>query len=766
VIPLRLLLLAALFLAAARVRIAAAQEEPAAIDAASDQEGVLQALPAPGEIRLDGVLDEPAWARAAAAGGFRQQEPDEGAPATLATTVRVLYTADRLYIGARMDDPEPERLLARILERDALIEQGFLNFGSDDDALFVVLDTYDDGRNGFLFATNPNGAETDALLRNENDLNLSWDAVWSVATSVDSGGWTAEIAIPFWTLRFSSAPAQRWGFNVQRVIKRRNEYALWRSWSRDNGGLLKVSQAGSLVGLSDLRPGLNLQVKPFALAAGRRRAAPPGVPGDAETDGEIDVGLDVKYGVTSNLTLDGTVNTDFAQVEADVRQINLTRFDLFFPEKREFFLEGAGIFDVGVPGFGGPPSLLLFFSRRIGLAEGREVPILGGVKLTGKEGPWTVGVLDVLSDEEDLPPPIGLPAGPSGPGGEPGGAPNDEPRVVPLTNVAVARVVRDVGRRSTVGLIGTHRAQEDGRGAGAWAADVRVQPSQQFVMDAFLARSETPEEGGGSAWRTAFDFTADTWGWFVQQLHVGDDFDPPVGFVIRDDINRQTGSFRVSPRPDLPGLRRVDLRVGAELISSAAWEIRDRDYEFSVEPQLDSGDGARLAVRDEFRRLVEPFVLAPEVVFPEDDYETTSWEALAYASRNRTLSGEVRVGRFGFFSGRNVNVGGDVTLAASRNLSFQASWDHNAIDSPHGDLTTDLAAVRVNYAFSTRFFTNALIQYDSFADAVDVNVRLNLIHSPGSDLFVVLNELRGEPGHPLRGRDRALVVKFTKLLHF
>jgi hypothetical protein len=744
-----------------------AREPPVDSAAASDREGVLEAVPVTGEIRLDGVLDEPAWAGAPAAGGFRQQEPDEGSPATLATTVRVLYTADRLYIGARMEDPEPERLLARILERDALVEQGFLNFGSDDDALFVVLDTYDDGRNGFLFATNPNGAETDALLRNENDLNLSWDAVWSVATSVDGDGWTAEIAIPFWTLRFSSAPAQRWGLNVQRVIKRRNEYALWRSWSRDNGGLLKVSQAGSLVGLSELRPGLNLQVKPFALAAGRQEASEPGFPdASADTDGEIDVGLDVKYGVTSNLTLDATVNTDFAQVEADVRQINLTRFDLFFPEKREFFLEGAGIFDVGVPGFGGPPSLLLFFSRRIGLAEGREVPILGGVKLTGKEGPWTIGALDVLTDEEELPAPdpLGGPGGagdPTDPDGE-----SDAFRVLPLTNFAVARVVRDVGARSTVGLIATHRAEEGGRGAGAYAADVRIQPSQQFVIDAFLAGSDTPAAGAGSAWRTAFDFTADTWGWFLQQLYVGDDFDPPVGFVIRDDINRQTGSFRVSPRPDLLGLRRVDLRVSAELISSAGWQIRDREYQFAVEPQLDAGDGGRLAVRDEFRRLVEPFVLAPDVVFPEDDYATTSWEATAYTSRNRVISGEVRLGRFGFFSGRNVNVGGDVTLAASRNLSLEASWDHNEIASPHGDLVTDLAAVRVNYAFSTRFFTNALIQYDSFADAVDANVRLNLIHSPGSDLFIVLNELRGEPGHPLRGRDRALVVKFTKLLHF
>jgi hypothetical protein len=715
--------------------------EPVDTDAVG---GVLEAAPLSAEIRVDGALDEPAWAAAPTAEGFRQQEPDEGAPATFGTRVHVLFSEERLYIGARMGDPEPERLIARVLERDGLIEQGFFSLGSGDDAFFVVLDTYDDGRNGFLFATNPNGAETDALLRGEGDLNVSWDAVWSVATAVDSAGWTAEIEIPFWALRFAKSDPQRWGINFERVIKRRNEVVLWRSWTRDNGGLLKVSQAGTLLGLAGLEQGLNLQLKPYLLAEGSREILPardpPAGDGEAENEAALDAGLDAKFGVTPNVILDATLNTDFAQVEADIRQINLTRFSLFFPEKREFFLEGAGIFDFGVPGFGGPPSLLVFFSRRIGLVGGVEVPILGGAKLTGKEGRWTLGFLDVVTDESE---------------------------VSPTANFGVGRVLYDVGSRSSVGAIATHRAGAGGAGAGAVGVDAHLQMSQKMAFDAFAAGTDAPgSRGETAAYRTALDFTADQWGWFLQQMYVGAGFEPPVGFVLRDDVNRQLATFRVTPRPAALGLRRVDLRLFAEIFSSGGWRIRDRDYRFSVTPQFDSGDGFELAVSDNFQRLVEPFVLSEAVFFPAGDYSNTSYGTSVFTSGNRPVSGRLYANRFGFFSGRNVNLGAGVTLAASRNLSVEASWDHNDIESPDGDLTTDLATLRVNYAFSTRLFTNALLQYDSVADELEANVRLNLIHSAGSDLFIVLNERRGEPGDLFEAKNRALVVKFTKLFNF
>jgi hypothetical protein len=695
---------------------------------------LLQAAPLAGEIRLDGRLDEPAWATVPAVTDFRQQDPDEGRPASFATSVRVLFSGDRLFIGARMEDPEPGRLIARILERDLLINSNFFTLTSDDDAFFVVLDTFDDDRNAFLFATNPNGAETDALLRDEGSLNVSWDAVWQVAAAVDSGGWSAEIAIPFRQLRFAKGGPGTWGVNFERVIKRRNEIVLWKSWTRDNGGLLKVSQAGSLTGLAGLEQGLNLQIKPYALGRGRHEEDLVGSdPLEEENGASGDVGGDVKYGVTANLTLDGTVNTDFAEVEADLRQINLTRFKLFFPEKREFFLENGGLFDFGIQGFGGPPPFLLFFSRRIGLEGNAEVPIIAGGKLTGKEGPYSLGVLDVVTEES----------------------------VTPVSNFTVARVLRDVGARSRVGAIVTHRAREGEAGSVALGADTHVQISQKMAFDGFLAASDEVRKET-AAYRAALDFTADQWGWFAEQSYLGETFNPALGFVLRNDVNRQFGTFRVTPRPEALGLRRVDLRLNGTFVSSADWEIRDRNWRFSLTPQFDSGDQLEVGVQRDFTRLVEPFVLAEDVVFPVGDYENESVTLTLTASRNRLVSGDLRLNDFGFFSGRNWNAGGTLRLTASRHLTFEAGWDHNAIDTSDGDLTTDLGTLRVNWNLSTRLFTSALLQYDSLADAVEANVRVDFIHSPGSDLFVVLNERRGQPGAPFRSRNRALIVKLTK----
>ncbi|MFN2431680.1 MAG: DUF5916 domain-containing protein, partial [Gemmatimonadota bacterium] len=688
---------------------------PAASADPGGSEGVLTAEPLAGEIRLDGRLDEPAWSAAAAVSDFRQQEPDEGQPATQATEVRILFAPDRLYIGASLRDPDPGRILARVLERDALVEGVFGGVTSDDDAFFVVLDTYDDDRNGFLFGTNANGAEADALLRAEGELNESWDGVWDVAAAVGAEGWSAEIEVPFWTLRFDPESAQRWGVNFQRVLKRRNEIALWRSWTRDNGGLLKVSQAGSLLGLADLDQGRNLQVKPFALAEGRRESLPDGAGGfDAESDGSLDAGLDVKYGMTSNLTLDGTVNTDFAQVEADVRQINLTRFNLFFPEKREFFLEGAGIFTFGVPGFGGPPPLLVFFSRRIGLRSGAEVPILAGAKLTGKEGAASLGFLDVVTGDEDA---VGAPP----------------------ENFAVARLTRDVGARSTVGAILTHETAEGLRPSWAGGVDTHVQVSPKLAFDGFVSATDAPgAEGGNGAYRAALDFTADAWGWLVEQMAIGPGYEPSMGFVLRDDIQRQFATFRVSPRPAFAGLRRIDVRANATIVSSAGWDVRDRGYRVSVTPQLDSGDLLELAGTHNFVRLADPFELREDVVFPAADYEGDDLDVTLRTSRNRPVSGDLFAGTNDFFSGRLRYYGGRLIGVVNRNLSFEGFWQHNAIDTPDGDLSTDLGTLRVNYAFSTRLFTNALLQYDSETDEVEANVRVNFIHSPGSDLFIVL----------------------------
>ncbi|MBI4542203.1 MAG: carbohydrate binding family 9 domain-containing protein, partial [Gemmatimonadetes bacterium] len=335
-------------------------------------------------IRLDGLLDEPAWGEARPAGDFRQREPREGEPATEETQVWVLYDARTLYIGVSARDREPDALIARILQRDRVMQADFdgrPQFAGDD-GVAIVFDPFHDHRNGVVFATNPNGAEFDALITDEGrQFNISWRGVWSVAARRTAEGWSAEFAIPFRTLRFAGG-GEPWGLNVYRVIRRKNEEVLWTAWSRANEGLARLSRAGHLEGLEGLpRAGLGVEFKPYSLTGGTMEYDSAG---GRSTSGALDAGLDLKYEVRPGLVLDATLNTDFAQVEVDDEQVNLTRFDLFFPEKRDFFLENAGIFEFGTRGVFEPPPFLLFFSRRVGIAADGVVPVLGGVRLTGR----------------------------------------------------------------------------------------------------------------------------------------------------------------------------------------------------------------------------------------------------------------------------------------------------------------------------------------------------------------------------------------------
>src|SRR6476659_4076541 len=341
----------------------------------------LPAVRATGAIRIDGALAEPDWNRAPLARGFIQNDPHEGDPATEDTDVRVLYDANNIYIGVFAHDREPRSILTSELTQDFNRESG--------DDFEIVLDTFHDQRNGYVFATNAHGAKWDAQMINEGlEINENWDALWDVSTRIVETGWYAEIAIPFRTLRFRSSDEQTWGVNFQRRIRRRNEDSFWAPVPRIYD-LQRVSLAGTLEGLQGVRPGNDLRVKPYVLgSAGSSTVA------DVGTDAQA--GVDVKYGVTSGLTWDFTVNTDFSQVEADEQQVNLTRFSLFFPEKRDFFLENSGVFQFGAgssnPGGGGGggrqnPSqdMILFFSRRIGLSDtGDAIPIVGGTRLTGR----------------------------------------------------------------------------------------------------------------------------------------------------------------------------------------------------------------------------------------------------------------------------------------------------------------------------------------------------------------------------------------------
>jgi hypothetical protein len=567
------------------------------------------------KIRIDGRLDEAVWRAAPAATEFRQREPQEGRPASEATEVRVVYDTKNLHVGILARDSAPRQVIGRTLQRDQLVQQGM---GGEhqfvgDDVLGILLDPFLDGRNAFVFATNPNGAELEALLTDERaTLNLDWRTVWRVAAARNDEGWAAEIALPFRSLRYPSGDGeQAWGFNVVRVIRRKNEEVLWSSWERSEGGFHRVSRAGRIQGLTDLpRPGLNLEVKPYALLGALTEtdedAAHP------ETRALTSLSLDAKWQARSGLVLDGTPHPDFAQVEADQERVNLTSFDLFFPEKREFFLENAGIFDFGVNDlFGGPPPFLLFMSRAIGIKDEGPVPLLGGLRLSGRTGRQTVGLLSVATGE----------------------AAGD-----PVTSLNVARVKRDLGARHYLGLALTDRRNERDSNTVA-GLDRSFWLTPTLNLQGFATRSTTSGPGGDDwAYRIGLESSGDRVGFSVDHLLVGPEMNAEMGFILRKDIRRTAGYGHLRLRPRWADVRRIDLMAGGTYVARV--DGRHQDHEGGPAVFIEWNSGDRL-VAWHFRganQLDEAFDLWDRVPVPVGRYDLDYTGFALASSEKRALS--------------------------------------------------------------------------------------------------------------------------------
>lgn len=695
-----------------------------------------------GGIELDGVLAEPVWTAASAATDLRQQEPDEGEPATEQTEVRVILDGRTLYVGVLARDREPDRIVARTLQRDKLMEMGFDQKPrfTGDDAVAILLDPFHDHRNAMVFATNPNGAEFEALITDEGrEFNMDWRAVWEVAAQRIPEGWSAEFAIPLRTLRYPADAGDRpWGFNVYRVIRRKNEDVLWSAWSRDNEGFTRVSRAGHLEGMVNLpRAELNFEVKPFVLSGATREYEQKGEP--AATDGRLDAGLDAKYEVRPGLVLDVTLNTDFAQVEVDDEQVNLTRFDLFFPEKRDFFLENAGIFEFGLRGFGPfePPPFLLFFSRRIGISEDGELPVLGGGRLTGRLGGQTVGLLNVVT-----------------------GAAHGEP----TTNFAIARIKRDIGVSNYAGLMLTDR-RDAASSNTAVGADWSFWPGTALNMQGFAARTFTSGASGeGWAYRVAADYQKDRGGLTLQYTAIDPQANTEMGFITRPDMRRYDLFSRLTARPPVLRLRKVDFFFGGQYLTRTDGRLQDRVFGPAVSPTWNSGETLFAFVDRAFFRVEEPFNLAGAAEVPVGSYRGWLYGVFANASPARALSGGVNMVLQRMFDGWIRTVTGTVTAAAGPHLALRVQYTRNAVDVPGGRADADLASARITYAFSTRLTANTLIQYNRLDNSISANLRLNLIHRPGSDLFVVFNEIRGEETSIWEPTARGAAVKLTYLM--
>ena len=708
-------------------------------------------------IRIDGVLDEEVYREVAPITNFVQQVPVSGAPATERSEAWLMYDDTNIYMTARVHDSAPEsEWVANEMRRDtSQLRQN--------DTFAVVFDTFYDRRNAVAFYTNPLGARADLQITNEGDFNSDWNPVWDVRTGRFDGGWTVEMEIPFKTLRYrGGGGAQLWGVQMRRAIRRKNEWVyltripLSAGGGRGTAGIVRISAAGTLVGLEPPDASRLVEIKPYVIGGVRtdRHTIPL-----RENEGSGEFGADVKLGITENLTADFTYNTDFAQVEVDERQINLTRFSLFFPEKREFFLESRGTFEFARGGLGAraPTDIseapTLFYSRRIGL-EGDPgqpaiaVPIHGGARMTGKAGAFDVGALSIQTEESP----------------EAGTA---------STNFTVLRIKRDILRRSSIGAIFTNRSVSlVGPGASqAYGVDGTFSFYENIDFLTYYSRTQTPlGEGRDASYQGRFDYGGDRYGATVDHITVEENFLPEIGFMTRDNYRRTTLSGRFSPRPQGSRIvRRYSFEAGVDYFTTADQgflETRERTVDFSTE--FHNSDRFEVNLTNSYELLQEEFRIARDVVLPVGGYGFTQATVSYMLGAQHKTSGGVAFTAGSFWSGtiRKLEyTQGRVNV--SNQFSVEPTISFNDVELPEGDFTSTLVSTRLNYAFTPRMFFGGLVQYNSGNDLISYNLRLRWEYSPGSELFVVYTEERDvEMLGPRRTRElhnRGFVVKLNRL---
>ncbi|MEE2966159.1 MAG: DUF5916 domain-containing protein [Acidobacteriota bacterium] len=720
-----------------------------------DQSGrvTMRAIRLDEPLRLDGQLDERVYQTIAPVTGFIQQEPNEGAPATEQTEVWVLFDSETIYVSARCWDSQPDRTVANEMRRDSYAMYG-------NDTFAVMLDTFYDRRNGFNFMSNPLGGLFDQTITAERTGNLDWNTVWDVQTARFDQGWILEMAIPFKSLRYGTEVGQYWGINFQRRVAWKNETSFLTPIPAALRALgsFKLSSAATLVGLEVPTSAARFEVKPYAIAdLTTNLGATPRVlnrPGGT-------VGFDVKYGVTQGLTADFTYNTDFAQVEVDEQQVNLTRFSLFFPEKREFFLEGQGVFNFGAgykydpitTAFGGALSQyggqtpVLFFSRRIGLNAGRAVPIHGGGRLTGKTGPYSIGLLNVQTGEESS---TGTRA----------------------TNFSAVRVKRDVLRRSAIGAMFTGRSvSAKGLGAGyAYGVDGVFSFYDNLNFNTFLAKTDTPEvRGDDLSYQAELDYSNDRLSLKVERLAVGANFNPEIGFVRRDDFRRTFVEFRYTPRPrSLRSVRRFVFIPSLDYFNDGAGLLETRLQQLLLGAEFENGDRLFAGITDNFEFLKRPFRIARDVSVPIGGYSFVNTKLVYALGEQRPVAGAITVERGGFFGGEKTSVGYNrprVSLGAQ--LTVEPSLSVNYITLPEASFTSTLVSTRATYTVTPRMFVSALLQFNSSNDSLGTNIRFRWEYQPGSELFIVYTDERDTltPRFPAL-ENRAFVIKFNRLFRF
>ena len=698
---------------------------------------------------VDGDLSDAPWQGAERAGDFVQHEPQDRVPSTERTEFRVVYTPTTIYFGIEAFDSDPSGIIAKEMERDSSVSQ--------DDSIIILIDTFHDRRNAFTFETNINGARTDALVTDEGgDLNFEWDGIWSVAARRSEEGWVAEIAIPLSTLRFDSG-ATTWGLNIQRNIAHKREIAHWAGLSREIsvmgqvGSNLqpvhRVSLAGELRGLEGLKPSQQLQIKPFVTAGATEQ------PRTFDRDQDGDAGLDIKWGITKSLALDLTYNTDFAEVEVDNQQVNLTRFSLFFPEKRDFYLENAGIFDFGPPQRESfePPILKAFFSRRIGLERGEEVPMEWGARLTGRVAGWNLGVLRVRTDRVD-----------------------DSRLSVRATDFTVARAKRNLGARSTIGAIVTERDPSGADLNRVFGIDFDYKPTRRIEIGGFWSTSRdddalsasTAGEVDGSSFGVNFDYQSRSLTASIDVQEIDADYRPETGFLLRSNVTRVNPQMQWLPRVEKGFIRAWFTEAAMDYYETSSLnQLESRRVELSpIGMRTTSEDRWRISYVGEAERLDRPFEIFPGVVIPPGRYDFDGTELAIFSNPSRVVGLRGRISYGDFYEGERTSSSITVPIRGSKRFQTDTSWIYNDIDLPQGAFEINLVQQRFDVSFTPDLRVNAIAQYNDAAETLGINLRFNWIYRPGADLFVVYNENWTAPTlSRLETSRRQLIVKFTYL---
>lgn len=705
---------------------------------------------------LDGnVADDPAWDSSLPIVDFWQTTPNHGDAASERTEVRVVYTDRALYVGVICYDREPDRIIVSDSRRDAPLDET--------DSFAFILDTYLDGQNGFVFGTNPAGIEFDAQVTKEGQggffsrqqagsgggLNINWDGSWDVRTQITDIGWSAEFEIPFRTLRFPAADIQTWGANFQRNIRRHNERSFWTRMPRQYN-LYRVSRAGRMSGLGVPQP-RNLQVTPYLLGQADRQAVEPS---GTDTNLGQDVGVDLKYSLTPSMTLDATYNTDFAQVEVDEQQINLDRFSLFFPEKRPFFLENAGLFSVGVSEFSGQ-EVEIFFSRRIGIGpRGEAIPILGGARTSGQVAGLNVGLLNMQTDEV---------AG-----------------VVAANNFSVARVRKDLPNRSSLGFMAANRLSTSTVKLDVPADDLPADGNQTVALDGrlgvgeylnvsgFLARTFSPHlEGQEYAYNLNVSYVSNVWRLNSTYTEVADNFNPEMGFLRRSSEYRKlTGLVWYTWRPEqLFGLHEIRPHVSYQgywdfggFQETGRWHI-DSHWEWKNGYEIHTG------INLTREGVVDVFEISRGVFVDPGTYDHAEAQLVFITNQGAKISFYSRNFIGGFFGGWRNNLSGILRVRANEALTAEFNLSYNDISLPGGDFVTNLFRARISYSFTPRLYVQSLFQYNDSAEIWSANLRLGWLQAANTGLFIVFNEVSETTDFLGVPQQRSITIKYSRLFN-